>query len=409
MRNNSFSCANKEQFGKLPELVLGSSRLRRGLESVRIGDAMKIPAVVGEFGEFWRFFWHYVYLRAYRGYRQFEGGKDVIVDLLYKRRGKYARPFVHSGMVGLVFLGVTIGPTLLDREQNALDEVKLPQAKVLGVMDEDVYTVGTRTISSQGVIDFRGGEVVDYTVQAGETVSQIAERFSLRVDTILWANGLDSEKTTIKEGQVLKIPPVDGVIHKVKKGETVYSIAKKYEANPQGMVDYPFNIFTNDETFDLAIGQVLMVPDGVMPKVKPVVPTTYLAQVMTPDAGSVSAAGSFVWPAAGGISQGYRFYHKAIDIANKGGGPILAADGGRVIMAGWPDNSGYGNRIMIDHGNGYVTLYAHLSRISVTSGQSVNRGDTIGYMGSTGRSTGTHLHFEIRAGGALQNPLNFLK
>ena len=87
----------------------------------------------------------------------------------------------------------------------------------------------------------------------------------------------------------------------------------------------------------------------------------------------------------------------------------MAADAGRVTGAGWPDNSGYGNRVIVDHGNGYVTLYAHMSRIAVVAGQSVNRGDLIGYIGSTGRSTGPHLHFEIRASGALQNPLNFLK
>jgi murein DD-endopeptidase MepM/ murein hydrolase activator NlpD len=198
-------------------------------------------------------------------------------------------------------------------------------------------------------------------------------------------------------------------MHKVKKGETVYSIAKKYEANPQGMVDYPFNSFTNDETFALAVGQSLMVPDGVMPKAVPVSPRTSLARTLTPDAGAVSATGRFVWPAAGGISQGYRWYHRAIDIANKGGGPILAADGGRVTVVGWPDGGGYGNRVVIDHGNGYSTLYAHLSKVSVASGQSVNAGDVVGMMGSTGRSTGVHLHFEIRANGALQNPLNYLK
>jgi murein DD-endopeptidase MepM/ murein hydrolase activator NlpD len=268
--------------------------------------------------------------------------------------------------------------------------------------------MGMRTIPSEGVLEYRGGEIVDYDVQSGETLSTIAEKFGLQVDTILWANGLDNVKVKIKEGQTLKIPPVDGVIHKVKKGETVYSIAKKYSTNPQGMVDYPFNEFTNDETFAVAIGQVLMVPDGVMPQPE-VAPASTIAKVLTPDAGAVSALGAFVWPASGGISQEYRFYHKAIDIANRSGGPVLAADSGRVTVAGWPDNSGYGNRVMIDHGNGYVTLYAHMSKVSVSPGQSVNRGDVIGYMGSTGRSTGVHLHFEIRAGGSLQNPLNFLK
>ena len=123
----------------------------------------------------------------------------------------------------------------------------------------------------------------------------------------------------------------------------------------------------------------------------------------------MSATGNFVWPAAGRITQGYKFYHKAIDIANGGGGNILAADSGTVIVAGWMDNAGYGNRIIIDHGNGYLTLYAHLSLVQVKVGQTVNPGDVIGQMGSTGRSTGTHLHFEIRKGGVLESPLNYLK
>jgi murein DD-endopeptidase MepM/ murein hydrolase activator NlpD len=147
----------------------------------------------------------------------------------------------------------------------------------------------------------------------------------------------------------------------------------------------------------------------VMPEEVPTEPTQYLAQKLTPNAGTVSALGAFAWPVSGIISQGFKFYHKAIDIAAPIGTPIVAADSGRITVAGWPDNSGYGNRVMIEHGNGYVTLYGHMSKIAVVAGQSVNRGDLIGYVGSTGRSTGPHTHFEIRAGGSLQNPLNFLK
>jgi murein DD-endopeptidase MepM/ murein hydrolase activator NlpD len=96
-------------------------------------------------------------------------------------------------------------------------------------------------------------------------------------------------------------------------------------------------------------------------------------------------------------------------VANRSGGNILAADAGKVVVAGWIDNTGYGNRIMVDHGNGYVTLYAHLSLIQVQVGQTVRRGDVIGQMGSTGRSTGTHLHFEIRHGGVYDDPLQALR
>ncbi len=134
----------------------------------------------------------------------------------------------------------------------------------------------------------------------------------------------------------------------------------------------------------------------------------YIAR-QTPNAGTVVASGIFVWPTSGTISQRFSWYHPAIDIANKTGVPILAADAGRVIIAGWPDNIGYGNRVLIDHGNGYTTLYGHMSKVSVEVGQTVQRGAVIGLMGSTGRSTGPHCHFEIRSSGKAQDPLAYLK
>jgi murein DD-endopeptidase MepM/ murein hydrolase activator NlpD len=109
------------------------------------------------------------------------------------------------------------------------------------------------------------------------------------------------------------------------------------------------------------------------------------------------------------ITQKFSWYHSGVDIANHIGTPILAADSGRVIVAGWTDNTGYGNRVMIDHGNGYVTLYGHMSQINVQVGQTVKRGDVIGLMGSTGRSTGPHCHFEVRVGGVPQDPMHYLK
>ena len=117
-----------------------------------------------------------------------------------------------------------------------------------------------------------------------------------------------------------------------------------------------------------------------------------------------------IYLAVGGIiSQRYVWYHKGLDIAAPMGTPELAADAGRIMVSGWPDNTGYGNRVMIDHGNGYVTLYGHMSKIYVTVGQTVRRGDVIGTVGSTGRSTGPHLHFEIRKFGVAVNPLDYLK
>jgi murein DD-endopeptidase MepM/ murein hydrolase activator NlpD len=248
-------------------------------------------------------------------------------------------------------------------------------------------------------------EIIEYSVQSGDTVSTIAEKFGVSVDTIRWENDLKSVKD-IKPGQVLRILPVTGVRHKVKPGDTIYSIAKKYQVDPQAIVDWPYNTFANDETFALAVGQDLIIPDGIKPKETPTAPRpTYYAQV--PGAGA--GTGQFAWPTSGRISQGYSWYHKAVDIANKDAPDILAADGGTVILAGWVPPMAYGNHVIIDHGNGFVTLYAHLSQIYVGVGQKVARGQAIGKMGSTGRSTGIHLHFEIRQNGSAQNPLNFLK
>jgi murein DD-endopeptidase MepM/ murein hydrolase activator NlpD len=368
---------------------------------------IKLPPFASQLGQFLDFLRQYLKLRGYGWFAKFEDVKNVIVDLLYRKRGRYARPFLHLGMIFLVFLTVTLGPVLVAQAEQ--DERKQATKPVLNTAT--AYAPDFYTLQAEEVRQYRGGDVITHIVEKGETFSEIADKYDLSVDTILWANGME-EDDKIKPGEELKILPIDGVMHKVKRGETIFSVGKKYgldDSQVQAIIDYPFNEFMNDETFELAAGQRLMIPDGVKPQPKQDKPTARRRAVhYTPDAGRVAATGSFVWPASGRITQGYRFYHKAIDIANKSAGAILAADAGVVTVAGWPDGYGYGNRVIIDHGNGYVTLYAHLSVVQVKVGQRVSRGDVLGQMGSTGRSTGTHLHFEIRKGGALLNPLSFL-
>ena len=352
----------------------------------------------------------YSKVRLYVVFNFFEKFKDGLVDVLHQKRGKYTRPFLHFGTIALSFVMVIFGPRLFASKDDTLDSQLVLATPILAIGSAtapDFYTY-----QAEEVRQYRGGEIISHVVEEGETISMIAERYGLRSETILWANNL-TEKSTIKPGQTLEILPVDGVRHKVVRGDTIYSIGKKYGlsgSQVQMIVDYPFNEFLNDETFDLVAGQFLMVPEG---KLQMAAASTTLPRgtfgTLTPDAGTVSATGSFIWPASGGISQGYTFYHKAIDISNQAGGSILAADAGVVTVAGWVDNYGYGNRVMVDHGNGFATLYAHLSVVQVRVGQRVGRGDVLGQMGSTGRSTGTHLHFEIRQGGALQNPFNFLR
>jgi murein DD-endopeptidase MepM/ murein hydrolase activator NlpD len=331
---------------------------------------------------------------------KFEAGKGIFVTTLYRQRGKYSRRLMHTGMAGLAMIGIMIAPVIADELPGQSVnpwEIRSPSS-VLSAATEDPYT---QTLISEKVRD----KIFEYEVKPGDTLSSIADKFDVSVDTILWQNDLTS-KDSIKPGQTLEILPVTGIAHAVRKGDTVYSVAKKYDVDPQQIVNYPFNSYVNDETFELAIGQTLVVPDGAKPNVVPVSPRI---RQITPDAGTVVASGNFVWPASGKITQYFVWYHKALDIANNAAPNILATDSGTVVVAGWLDNYGYGNRVVIDHGNGFRTLYAHLSRIYVVPGQSVNRGDAIGKMGSTGRSTGIHLHFEVLQNGVNLSPLSVLQ
>lgn len=353
-----------------------------------------------EFAEFCRQLWAYTTRHAYRAFFRFEAGKDILTEALYRKRGKYARPFLHSGVMALIFFGITLGPRFVQSSM-AGEAERVELTADTGAIGVSLNATGIVTLESEK----SWNQVSEYTVKEGDTLSTIAGKFGLSMDSVKWANpSINWQK--VKPGVVVSIPPVTGVVYKVRPGDTVNSIAKKFQTEPQGIVDFPLNTFANDETFALVAGQTLIVPDGVMPD-ETVSAPRYTA-VLTPDAGAVSATGSFVWPTQGRITQPFRWYHKGVDIANATGTNIVAADAGRVVTAGWT-NVGYGNHVIIDHENGFVTLYAHMSQIGVQVGQKVNRGSSIGLMGSTGRSTGPHLHFEIRTGGGNVDALGYLK
>lgn len=332
---------------------------------------------------------------------RFEKKKGVFVNLLYRKRGRLARRFVHTGMVGLAGAGIMIAPLVAQEFPGSqVDPWEVPTSP--SVLSLSVSADSTDTIISEKL----RGEILEYQVQEGDTVSTIAQKFNVSEDTIRWQNDLKS-KDAIKVGQSLEILPVTGISHKVAKGDTVYSIAKRYDVSPQALVDFPYNTFANDETFELAIGQTIVVPDGVKPSEVYWSPMARVKQI-TPDAGSVTASGNFVWPVGGTISQNFSWYHKGTDIANRAAPGVLAADSGTVVTAGWSPY-GYGYHVVIDHGNGFRTLYAHLAQIYVNVGQGVARGNAIGKMGSTGRSTGIHLHFEVIRNGTYLNPLSVLQ
>lgn len=330
---------------------------------------------------------------------RFEERKGVFVTALYRERGKRSRQLTHYGMAGITALGVIMAP-LIAQEFPGQNVNPWQVSAAPTVLSASTSDPGIDTQISNKVRD----SIISYQVQSGDTVASIAEKFGISADTIRWQNDLTGDK--IKIGQNLQILPVTGVAHTVAKGDTVYSIAKKYDAEAQAIVDFPFNTFSNDETFELAIGQTVIVPDGVMPTAGGnAIPR---ARQITPDAGTVVASGKFVWPVSGTITQYFSWYHPGIDIANNAEPLDVAADAGRVEFAGW-DPSGYGNMVLINHGNGFETRYAHLSQVMVISGQSVARGSVIGRMGSTGHSTGPHTHFEIILNGVHVNPLSYLR
>ena len=343
---------------------------------------------------------------------RFESIKNISVEVMMRRRGALQKSIFHTSMLGLFSVGVlTSGvfgggsivsstyPGIGGPDPRFIQAFEpYPSGLILDEIQDPHTDVSVKPRS----------EVEEYKVESGHTLSSIAKKYGLSADTIKWANNL-TDIHSLSPGQTLKILPVSGLSHKVQSGDTLESIAKKYSAESQAILDFPFNDIPDD--FALKVGQVLMVPDGQPPevpvKIKP--RPKYLSQGPSSPAFEAPFGGNFVWPTDGGISQYFAWYHPGIDIPNKSAPGIAASDGGIAVVAGWPDGQGYGNRVVIDHQNGYQSLYAHLSNVYVSAGQNVTRGQIIGQMGSTGRSTGTHLHFEIHYKGVPINPLAILK
>lgn len=280
----------------------------------------------------------------------------------------------------------------------------------------------SRAVEPHTLIATRGRtEVMTYTVQSGDTLFGIAERFNLKPETLLWGNffTLQDDPHTLRPGQTLNILPIDGTYHFVTAGNTLEQIAKFYNVAPEVIAAWPSNNLGPDGQ-TLTPNTYLVIPGGtraLQAWTLPSLPRTAQASARAAsnfgqcEGGytGIIGGGTFVWPTQTRTLSGYDYtsIHRGIDIRAKTGDPIAAVDAGVVTYAGWND-WGYGNLVVIDHGTGWESVYAHLSQWNVQCGQSVNQGELIGLAGSTGRSSGPHLHFELRNSGVYVNPWSVL-
>jgi murein DD-endopeptidase MepM/ murein hydrolase activator NlpD len=235
-------------------------------------------------------------------------------------------------------------------------------------------------------------EVITYTVREGDSLWSIAARFGLDVDTLRWSNeDLVRNPDLLSVGQELTILPVKGAYHTVQTGETVETIALAYGVTPTVIIDYPLNDLR--PPYQVKEGQKLVVPGGRRELHWP-----------QPD---LSPGSPFAWPVVGQITQGYSKKHPALDLGAPYGSSVYAAQTGTVTHSGWA-RTGYGYTVILDHGEGVQSLYSHMKGTWVTVGQKVERGQLIGEVGSTGHSTGPHVHFEIRVEGKRVDPGGYL-
>ena len=326
-------------------------------------------------------------------------------SVTYERDAVLAAPLPTSTM--------TIAPPAFEPPTNLLVDGGIPRLALLHTNRPDV----TRF------------QITQYEVQSGDTLFGIADKFGLKPQTLLFGNydTLADDPHRLQPGDKLNILPLDGALYKWHAGDGLNGVAKFYGVTPDDIINWPGNSLKKEALGDLSNpkiepGKELFIPGGTRPFQSWSAPLISRkdpakAKIFGPgfcgtQMDGYIGSGAFVWPTTEHRLSGFDFSpatnHWGIDIAGAMGNPIYAADSGVVVYAGWND-WGYGNVIVIDHGNGWQTLYGHLSQLYVTCGSSISSGASIAAMGSTGRSTGPHLHFEImNASGVRVNPWNYL-
>lgn len=270
-------------------------------------------------------------------------------------------------------------------------------------------------------------DVMIYTVELGDSVFGIAEKFGIKPETILWSNTgtLQDNPHRLQVDQDLNIMPVDGTYHKWSAGENIEKVAEYYGVEALAIIEWTgnhFDLFEIDlDNLAIEPGTMMIVPHGQremidygpprIPRDNPAIARTYGPGHCGTISAGVVGDGLFMWPTTEHWISGYTYNpeanHAAIDIAGDTGNPVWSIDDGVVVYAGWSYN-GYGNLVVVDHGNGWQSLYAHLDTVFVSCGESLYQGATVGTLGNTGNSSGDHLHFELMYGTVKVNPSNFL-
>jgi murein DD-endopeptidase MepM/ murein hydrolase activator NlpD len=320
----------------------------------------------------------------------------------------------------LIEVTATAGTTSSDEVTN----VELAPLEVQSVL----YEAGIeRKVQMHSIIPPRPNvDVITYTVQSGDSIFSIADEFDVRPETILWGNHetLVDNPHFLKTDLDLNILPVDGTYYQWNEGDNIGAVAGFFGVEVEDIVEYPGNRFdlTEVESGNLSIepGTWLIVPGGrreivdwgppAISRDNPASASFYGPGHCGSILSGAVGTGTFIWPTTERFISGYTYnppLHPAIDIGGAEGNPIYAVDSGVVVYAGW-SNFGYGYLIVIDHGTGWQSAYAHLSGVGVICGQSVFQGATIGALGTTGKSSGPHLHFEMMYYGGKVNPVGVI-